>query len=533
MKQSKVILYLLLLFVVSVCSDVSDDQTNDNQSHEAKTDELVLAVGGEPEEGFDPSTGWGRYGSPLFQSTLLTRDKDLSIKNDLAENYHINDDGLTWMVEIREDALFADGERVTVEDVIFTFKQASESGSVVDLSNLESVEKVDKSTIEFNLKEPQSTFVSLLVSTGIIPKHAYGEDYHENPLGSGPYQIVQWDKGQQLIVEANPYYYGDRPHFERLTFLFLSEDTAFAAAQAGQVDIVSVPPTFADQDVPGMDLLELESVDNRGIMFPYVKEEESEEGVVIGNDVTADAAIRKAINLAVNRQALVDDVLEGYGTPAYSVADQLPWWNSDTTIEDADMERAKAILEEAGWQLNAEGVREKDGLAAGFTLLYPADDEVRQTLSMAFAEMMKPLGIDIQTEGENWSELEDLAHSHPVMMGWGSHDPLEMYFLYSSKYKGEGWYNSNYYSNEQVDQYMSQALEATSMDEANEYWQDAQWDGETGFSVKGDAPWAWLVNLDHLYFVREGLDIGEQKVQPHGHGWPVTDYITQWRWVGK
>jgi len=77
---------------------------------------------------------------------------------------------------------------------------------------------------------------------------------------------------------------------------------------------------------------------------------------------------------------------------------------------------------------------------------------------------------------------------------------------------------------------LNKALRATTQEEANENWKNAQWDGETGFSVKGDAAWAWLVNLDHLYFVNENLEIGEQKVQPHGHGWPITDFIENWHW---
>lgn len=119
------------------------------------------------------------------------------------------------------------------------------------------------------------------------------------------------------------------------------------------------------------------------------------------------------------------------------------------------------------------------------------------------------------------------------MMGWGSYNPLEMYNLYSSETRGVGYYNVNYYSNPVVDEYMNKALKSTSQEEANNYWKKAQWNGETGFSAKGDAPWIWLVNLDHLYFVHEDLVIGEQKIQPHGHGWPITDFIQQWHWKGQ
>ena len=113
--------------------------------------------------------------------------------------------------------------------------------------------------------------LTTLVATGIVPKHAYGADYAENPIGSGPYQFVQWDKGQQLIVKANPEYYDKKPYFKKLTFLFLSEDAAFAAAKAGDVDVASIPAAFSNQKVPGMKLEAVKTVDNRGIVFPFVK----------------------------------------------------------------------------------------------------------------------------------------------------------------------------------------------------------------------------------------------------------------------
>lgn len=532
MKKNGLMIILLLVGILSACSSSSDDteQTKKDSSKKDK-DELILAVGGETDEGFDPTTGWGRYGSPLFQSTLLKHDKDFNIENDLAESYEVSNDGLEYTVKIRDDVKFSDGEPLIAEDIVFTYETAKESGSIIDLSNLEKVEKLDDYTVKFKLKQPASSFITHLITTGIVPKHAYNDKYSEDPIGSGPFQLVQWNKGQQLIVEVNPYYYGEKPEFKKLTFLFLEEDAAFAAAKAGEVDVASVTPSFAKNDVPGMNLVELETVDNRGIMFPYVKAGgKTADGAPIGNDVTADRTIRKAIDIAIDRKTLVDGVLDGFGTPAYSVADHLPWWNPETEVKDNEMEKAKKMLDDAGWKENDQGIREKDGLEASFTLLYPSGDEIRQSLSIAFADEIKDLGIQVKTEGQSWNDLEKTMHANPVMMGWGSHDPLEMYNIYSGETKGEGFYNANYYSNPDVDAYIEKAMRSTTQDEANDYWKKAQWDGETGFSSKGDTPWVWLVNLKHLYYVNENLEIGDQKIQPHGHGWPVTDFIEQWHW---
>ena len=103
-----------------------------------------------------------------------------------------------------------------------------------------------------------------------MPEHAHGKDYARNPIGSGPYKMVQWDEGQQLIVEANPDYYGKAPGIQRLVFLFVEEDGAFAAAKAGQAQIAAVPQSLAVQTIKGMNLRDVISVDNRGLTFPYL-----------------------------------------------------------------------------------------------------------------------------------------------------------------------------------------------------------------------------------------------------------------------
>jgi peptide/nickel transport system substrate-binding protein len=527
-KLTVIVMIMVLVLVVAAGCGRPESKT----AGQVLKNELVLAIAGEPRAGFDPTTGWGRRGSPLFQSTLLKRDADLNIIKDLATGYEVSPDGLVWTVSLRTDVRFSDGKPLTAHDVAYTFNTAAQSGAVIDLTNMKEVLAVNEHTVKFTLESPQSTFVNLLIATGIVPKHAHGKGYAENPIGSGPFKFVQWDKGQQLIVEANPNYHGTRPYFERITFLFLGEDAAFAAARAGKADVVAIPPAFSRQEVAGMRLVSLQSVDNRGIMFPFVKAgNKTAEGRPLGNDVTADLAIRKAINTAIDRQALVDGVLEGHGTPAYTVSDGLPWWNPDTVIKDADLDKARQILAEGGWKdTNGDGILEKGDLKAQFSLLYPAADQTRKSLAIVVADMVRPLGIAISVEGKSWDEIKTLMHANAVLFGWGSHNPLEMYNLYSSKTRGVGWFNTGFYSNPVVDKYMERALATPNEKEALAYWRKAQWDGQTGFSARGDAPWAWLVNLNHLYLVRENLDIGRQKIQPHGHGWPITANIAEWRW---
>ena len=530
---------ILLLCITMLASSLllggcSSKQAENSQSEEKEAKkELVLALGSEPDGGFDPINGWGRYGSPLFQSTLLKRDQDMNIINDLATGYEVSEDGLTWTVNIREDAKFSDGQPLTSEDVVFTFEKLMESSSTVDLTFVDSVTSKSDYSLEFKLKSPRSTFISNLIATGIVPKKSYTSEYYQNPIGSGPLVLVQWDKGQQIIVKPNENYYGQKPNFDKITFLFLEEDAAFAAAKAGQLDMTAIPPSYASQKIEGMKLTEVSSVDNRGIMFPTVKSGEADaDSNPIGNDVTSDLAIRQAINVALDRQAIVDGVLEGYGTKAYSICDKMPWWNDETVTTDNDVDLAKKILADGGWiDADGDGILEKDNIKAEFNLVYPSGDQLRQSLAMVVADMVKPIGINIVIEAKTWDEIEAVLHKDAILMGWGSQDPLEMYNVYSSKMKGVEWYNPGYYENQKVDEYMEKALQARSEEEANEYWKKAQWDGETGLSGKGDVPWVWLVNRSHLYLVNDKLDIGKQQIQPHGHGWPITSNIEQWKWI--
>ena len=455
--------------------------------------------------------------------------------NDLAESYTVSEDRLTWTVTLRQDAQFSDGTAVTAEDVAFTFTKAAESGGLTDVTVLATAVAVDDYTVELQLKQPQSTFVNRLVTLGIVPAATYDENYGQNPVGSGPYTLVQWDKGQQLIVQANPLYYGEKPAIERVVFLFLEEDAAFAAAKAGEVQLASVPQALAIQTVPGMTLADVQSVDNRGMLFPFVADtgEQTEEGYPIGNNVTADQAIRQAVNYVIDRTALVEGVLEGYGSPAFGPVSGLAWEEPTTVFTDADVETAKTLLADGGWaDSDGDGIVEKDGLAAEFTLIYPASDSTRQALALSAADMVKPAGIQINVEGKGWDEIETLMHSNAILFGWGSHDQTEMWNLYHSSKRGVEYYNTGYYASDAVDSYLDLAMGAPTEDEAIAFWKAAQLDENgQGFTAPGDAAWAWLVNLDHTYFVSDCLNIGQPQIEPHGHGWPITANITQWQWT--
>ena len=132
--------------------------------------------------------------------------------------------------------------------------------------------------------------------------------------------------------------------------------------------------------------------------------------------------MRRAINYGVNRQTLIDNVLNGYGEVAYSVSDNMPWSSDDMRCEQ-DISRAKALLDEAGWALRSDGVRMKDGVPAAFDLYYSASDSVRQAIAMEFANQMGELGIKVSPKGASWDDIYRHQFSDPRRVGLGFEQP--------------------------------------------------------------------------------------------------------------
>ena len=494
---------------------------------------LTMTTGSEPAAGFDPLVSWGcgeHVHEPLIQSTLITTDLNLEFQNDLATSYECSEDGLTWTFTIRDDVKFTDGEPLTASDVAFTVNGIINSAAAeADLSMVNEAVVIDDTTVELHLNKPFNALLYTLAVMGIVPEHAYGPDYGANPIGSGRYMLEQWDKGQQVILKANPDYYGEPVKMQRVVVVFMEEDASIAAAQAGQVDIAYTSATYYDVVPAGYELLACTSVDSRGVSLPCVPAgtTKSNDGVdyAQGNDVTCDVAVRRALNYATDRNRLISNVLNGYGTPAFSVGDGLPW-SSEDIICETDAELARQILEDAGWVDSGDGICAKDGVRCAFDLYYTAGDSARQGIAMEWANQMREIGVEVNPKGGSWDELYLHQYECPVEWGWGSNAPIEMYELNYST----GWGNFSSYENATVDAYLDEALAQTHIEDSYDLWKKAQWDGEQGVAPQGAATWVWFTNIDHLYYVREGLQVAEQKPHPHGHGWSLANNVDQWSW---
>ena len=522
-----------LCLPLAACRSHGAGAADASLSPEEPRDSVIIAIGSEPET-LDPTQGWGHGNAPIVQSTLVKYTADLSFENDLAVSYSLSEDGLTWTFTLRDDACFTDGKKVTASDVAFTLETAKDAQGAVDLTYMEKAEAVDEGTVKITLTRPTSIFLNTLASIGIVPAHAYGEHYGRNPMGSGPYKFVEWAPQEQILFTANEDYYGKAPAIKNVAVVFMSEDAALAAVQAGEVDAAYTSATLGNTEVPGYHVEAIPSADNRGFTLPVLPDEgkTAPSGAPVGNNVTCHREIRQAIAYAIDRDLVADQVLNGFGRPAYSENDGMPWNNPEVVIE-TDAEYAKKLLADAGWaDTDGDGIVEKDGIKAEFSCLYPAEDSVRQAVAMAAAVQVGEIGIQMHVEGTSWDDITRRMFSEAVMMGWGSANPNETYYLYRSEGALlDDFYNPEGYQSQVTDGYLDAAMEALTVEEANANWQKVQWDGTTGTSMEGECPWVWIVNLDHVTFVRDGLSIGEQPIHGHGHGLPLIQNLEEWSWT--
>ena len=253
----------------STSNPESDGVTSEADKEHTTKDEVVIGFTSVPSN-YDPLNGFYN-GVQILYSALFQTNSYMEVIADLATEYTVSEDALTYAFTLREGAKFSDGTAITAEDVVFSFETAKANASSLDLSKMESI-SANGNDITIRLSKPDSTFILTVCNVGIVPKAAYGESFATNPVSSGPYCLVQYDVDQQFILEANKNYYGAAPGISRVVFIKMADpDTRLMAAQSGQVDITLTSAVVAaNNSIPGYYLLEEKTVDNFGLALPYI-----------------------------------------------------------------------------------------------------------------------------------------------------------------------------------------------------------------------------------------------------------------------
>lgn len=499
------------------------------------SDSIICYVGhGFWDGSLDPVKGGFSYGYDFINNGLVRVNPQSEYEGDLAEKWEVSQDSLVYTYQLKKGIKFQDGSEFTAEDVVFTYETVmanqGQNGDV-DLSKLEKAEAVDEYTVQFTLKEPFSPFLDTTAQLGIVPSDGYDSiAFDQMPIGTGPWKVVQYDTEQQLIVEANEDYFEGAPEIKRVTFVDMDNEAAFSNARSGQLDVVMVQPSYATESLVGMHVEKLETMDVRNISLPCrepgIFTNEKGETVEVGNPVTSDAAVRKALSIGINRQEVIDNAFNGVGKPAVGWTDNLVWGNT-VSFEDSKMEEAQKLLEEHGWvDEDGDGIREKNGVRCAFEVYTPSDEQDRYMLAVAVAENVKDLGISMEVKQTTWDEIAEKSYTQGGVWGFGQFSPMVIDNQFgSSHFTVQTYSNPSGYEKQSVDNFIAEAISANNQEDAIAAWKEVQ------AAYAEDYPYLYLVNIEHCYFVSDRLDISKdtQIPHPHGHGIPIICNMKDWK----
>ncbi|RWR27713.1 ABC transporter substrate-binding protein [Sinirhodobacter populi] len=315
------------------------------------------------------------------------------------------DDMVHWIFELRDDVVWHDGTPFTAEDVKFTVERTQGDTSLRNsskFSTIETVNVLDPHRVEIVTKGRDPILLHSLVGNGalILPRQAFeaaadAETFFAKPIGTGAYRFVEWRRGDRLILEANPDWWGGKAHWDRVVVRGIPETaTRVAELLTGGADVaVNIPPDDIDRvkNNPGSTLAAFDIARNFAL---HVRNEEGTS--------THDPRVREAIDLAINREEITKFILEDYATPTRGLfPPEIPGYNPDLNADNSfDPDRARQLIKDAG----AEGVKITLNSPSG---RWSKDREVAE----AIVGYLQDVGLDAQLEVLEWSVLNSRLQS--------------------------------------------------------------------------------------------------------------------------
>ena len=466
----------------------------------AQTPQGVLVVGqiAEPKS-LDPAAVTAvndfRILVNLYEGLTVYKPGTLEVAPGLAESWDISDDGTEYTFQLRSGVTFHDGTPFNAEAVKFNFdRMLDESHPYHDtgpfplaffFSAIEETTVVDELTVKFKLNGPYAPFMSnLAYPTGLIVSPAavmaHGADYGRNPVGTGAFKFAEWRSNEAVVIEKNPDYWGEKAGTDAVVFRPITDaNTRVAEMLAGGIDMmVEVPPTSLSEF--------------QGDEFAIVEQAGPHVWFLILNakeGPMADKRVRQAANYAINKEAIVNDVLEGTADVAAGPTPPAFAWayNADLEPYPYDPDKARELLADAG----AEGAELTFYVTEGGSgMLDPV------AMGTAIQADLAAVGLKVNIETYEWNTF--LGEVNPGLegkadmaeMAWMTNDPDTLPFLAlrTEAWPDQGGFNSGYYSNPQVDELLEAARVATDQSERARLYKEMQ------TIVQDDAPWVFVAN---------------------------------------
>jgi peptide/nickel transport system substrate-binding protein len=397
-------------------------------------------------------------GKVLFNTLVRFSAEDGSTPvPDLAESWSVNDEGTEWTFNLRDDVTWHDGEPFTAEDVVFTIEAIRNPESASRWSaafvTLDTVEALDDHTVRFTFTEPFAPMLSTLAyNLSIVPEHVLAgqnlqapQEFISNPIGTGPYRFMEHVSGSHFIVEANPDYYEGAPEIQQIFFRVMPDvNTQVAQLLTGELDISWTVEPIHEERLRSANNIEITSVHiPRWDWLP----------LNLSNPLFQDKRVRQAMTYALDRQAIVDIVLNGYGEVAHGpIPPAIAWVPRDNVPEISyDPERALELLEEVGWTRGDDGLlRNGQGETFSFTLLADRGNPTRDQIYLIAQEAWQEIGMDVNIETTEWNTV--LARyregDYDTRLGWWVIKPDPDLYDY---FHTNGALNQILYSNPEVD----------------------------------------------------------------------------------
>ncbi len=432
----------------------------------------------------------------IYEGLVRYMPGTLEVEPALATDWTISDDGLTYTFNLREGVTFHDGTPFDAEAVKFNFDRlldeehpAADTGPfplAFFFSAIDRVEVVDPMTVRIVLSEPFAPFLSnLAYPTGLIVSPAAvmerGQEFGRNPAGTGPFRFAAWEAGRQVTIERHDAYWGDPAELQAVVFRPITDaNTRAAEMLSGGLDVmVEVPPDALSQF---RDSEDFEVYEQTGPHLWFVI-------LNTRSGPLADKRVRQAVNYAIDKDAIANDILQGTATPAKGVIAPAFGWAHDPSLEGYphDPEKARELLAEAG----AEGASLTFYVAEGGSgMLDPV------AMGTAIQADLEEVGLDVEIETYEWNTF--LANVNPGLegkadmaeMAWMTNDPDTLPFLTlrTEAMPESGGFNSGYYSNPEVDRLLEEARRTTDQQRRAELYREAE------RIIVEDAPWAFVAH---------------------------------------
>ena len=376
---------------------------------------------------------------------------DLQPAPDLAHSWSASDDGLVWTFELRDDVLWHDGTPFTAHDVAFTFNEIvlnaelGASGAANFRNTVERVEVVDDHTVQFVMRGAFSALPAYLAyNAGILPRHVFeGQDPWDlssfnkgTPIGTGPFRVSEYVSGSFVTLERFDDYYGGAANLDFLTFRVLPDANAqLAQMLAGDLDVMIVD-----------NLASIPQIDRSPNTLTYPVNQVNYYYVTPHheNPLFQDINVKRALLHAIDREAIIDSVLRGYGAVAtgpISPALQA-YHHPDVRTYAYDPEGAIALLEASGWTRGADGVMTKDGERLSFVLDVGRNRDL-EPISALVQDYWRDIGVEVTLNTLEWNAYIQkvvVQRNYDATINWWitPADP-DIYAYYHSSAAGTGF----------------------------------------------------------------------------------------------